>query len=78
MYVKKSDPKLWELEKWTMVAVWENKHIMEFLWVDGMYGRRKPSVWDEVIMGHANQKVSEYGEILWHKSDFILLTQREW
>ena len=61
---KKAEPKLWELKKWTMVAVWENKHVMEFLWVDGMYGRRKTSVWDVVIMGLANQKVSEYGEII--------------
>lgn len=68
---EKSDLRLRELKRWTKVAVWENKHIMEFLWVDGMYCRRKPSVWDVVIMGHANQKVSEYGEILWHKSDFI-------
>lgn len=68
---KKADSKLWELEKWTMVAVWENKHIMEFLWVDGMYGRRKPSVWEVVIMGHANQRVSEYGEIIGHKSDYF-------
>lgn len=64
---EKSDPKLWELKEWTMVAVWENKHIMEFLWIDGMYARRKPAYWEVVIMGHANQKVSEYGEILHHK-----------
>ena len=70
---EKSDLRLRELKKWTMVAVWDNKHIMEFLWVDGMYGRRKPLVWDVVIMGHANQRVSEYGEILWNKSDFISL-----
>ena len=43
-----------------------------------MYGRRKPSVWDVVIMGHANQKVSEYGEILWHKSDFYVITSEKW
>lgn len=73
MKKEKSELKLWELEKWTMVAVWENKHIMEFLWVDGIYGRRKPSYWEIVIMGHANQKVSEYGEILWHISDFYII-----
>ena len=59
-----SAPKLWELKEWTMVAVWENKHIMEFLWIDGMYARRKPAYWKVVIMWHANQKVSEYGEII--------------
>ena len=61
---EKADCKLWELKEWTMVAVWENKHIMEFLWIDGMYARRKPAYWKVVIMGHANQKVSELGEII--------------
>ena len=68
MKKEKSDLKLWELKKWTMVAVWENKHIMEFLWVDGMYCRwnLRDKNWEEriTIMGHANQKVSEYGEII--------------
>lgn len=63
--IENSDLKLWELKKWTMVAVWENKHMMEFLWIDWMYARRKPAYWKEVvIMWHANQKVSEYGEII--------------
>ena len=61
---EKADLKLWELEKWTKIVMGENKHIMEFLWIDGMYARRKPSVWDVVIMGHANQNVSEYWEII--------------
>ena len=62
---EKSDLKLWELKEWTMVAIWENRHIMEFLWIDWMYARRKPAYWWKVvIMGHANQKVSEYGEII--------------
>lgn len=64
---EKADLKLWELKEWTMVVVWEHKHIMEFLWIDGMYARRKPAYWKVVIMWHANQKVSEYGEILHHK-----------
>ena len=61
---EKADLKLRELKKWTKIVMGENKHIMEFLWIDGMYARRKPSVWEVVIMGHANQKVSEYGEII--------------
>ena len=61
---EKSDLKLWELEKWTKIVMGENKHIMEFLWIDGMYARRKTSYWEVVIMGQANQKVSEYGEII--------------
>lgn len=61
---KKADLKLWELERWTKIVMGENKHIMEFLWIDGMYARRKPAYWKVVIMGHANQKVSEYGEII--------------
>ena len=61
---EKADLKLWELEKWTKIVMGKNKHIMEFLWIDGMYARRKPSYWEVVIMGQANQKVSEYGEII--------------
>ena len=61
---EKSELKLWELEKWTMVAVWENKHIMEFLWVDGMYCRWRTATGDIIIMGQANQRVSEYWEIV--------------
>ena len=61
----KSELKLRELKKWTKIVMGENKHIAEFLWVDGMYCRWK--VDDSrsiIIMGHANQKVSEYGEII--------------
>ena len=63
MKKEKSDPKLWELEKWTKVKIWNM--IAEFLWGDGMYCRWKV-VWSEniTIMGHANQNVSEYGEIV--------------
>ena len=61
---EKADLKLWELEKWTKMVMGENKHIMEFLWIDGMYARRKLSYWEVVIMGQANQRVSEYWEIV--------------
>lgn len=61
---KKSDIRLRELKKWTKVVMWKNKHIMEFLWIDWMYARRKPSRWEVIIMGQANQRVSEYGEII--------------
>ena len=70
MKKEKSDPKLWELEKWTKVRLSDDifedeteNRIAEFIKVDWMYclWRR----WDNVmIMGYANQKVSEYGEIL--------------
>ena len=63
---KKSDLRLRELRKWTKVKMWD--FIWEFLWVDGMYCRwnLKNKNWEEriTIMGHANQKVSEYGEII--------------
>lgn len=61
---KKADLKLWELKRWTKVKMgWG--FVWEFLWVDGMYCRWKVE-WSEniTIMGHANQKVSEYGEIV--------------
>ena len=60
---KKSDFRLYELKRWTRVKIWNM--IAEFLWVDGMYCRWKVE-WSEniTIMGHANQKVSEYGEII--------------
>lgn len=60
---KKADLKLRELERWTKVKIWNM--IAEFLWVDGMYCRWKVE-WSEniTIMGHANQKISEYGEII--------------
>ena len=61
---EKADCKLWELKEWTIVVVWEHKHIMKFLWIDWMYARRNPAYWKVVIMGHANQKVSELGEII--------------
>ena len=67
---EKSDPKLWELERWTKVRLSDDifedepeNRIAEFIKVDWMYclWRR----WDNVlIMGHANQNVSEYGEII--------------
>jgi hypothetical protein len=66
---KKSDLRLYELKRWTRVKIWNM--IAEFLLVDWMYCR-----WlvegskDVTIMWHANQKVSEYGEIIGHKSDF--------
>ena len=63
---EKADLKLWELEKWTKVKIWD--FVWEFLWVDGMYCRwnLRDKNWEEriTIMGHANQKVSEYGEII--------------
>lgn len=66
MKKKKADLKLWELKKWTKVKMWE--HIMEFLWVDGMYCRwlftDGVSKWKPTIIWHANQKVSEYWEIV--------------
>ena len=67
---EKSDPKLWELERWTKVRLSDDifedekeNRIVEFIKVDWMYWfwRR----WENVlIMGQANQNVSEYGEII--------------
>ena len=67
---EKSDLRLWELERWTKVRLSDDiledeteNRIAEFIKVDWMYclWRR----WDIVmIMGYANQKVSEYGEII--------------
>ena len=67
---EKSDLKLWELKRWTKVRLSDDifedeteNRIAEFIKVDWMYclWRR----WDIVmIMGHANQNVSEYGEII--------------
>jgi hypothetical protein len=67
---KKADPKLWELERWTKVRLSDDifedekeNRIVEFIKVDWMYWfwRR----WENIlIMGQANQKVSEYGEII--------------
>ena len=55
--------KLRELKPWTYISTKENKHILKFLWVDGMYARWH--TWDGVvIMWHANQDVSEYWDVL--------------
>ena len=67
---KKADPKLWELERWTKVRLSDDifedekeNRIVEFIKVDWMYWLWRR--WDNVlIMGHANQNVSEYGEIV--------------
>ena len=61
---KKADLRLRELKRWTKVKMWWD-FVWEFLWVDGMYCRWKVE-WSEniTIMGQANQKVSEYGEII--------------
>ena len=57
----KKNPKLRELTLWTLIRYWD--HILEFLWIDWVYARRK--AWDEIIiMWHANQDVWEYWEIL--------------
>lgn len=57
----KKNPKLRELEHWTLIKHWD--HILEFLWIDWVYARWK--AWDEIIiMWHANQNVWEYWEIL--------------
>ena len=69
----KADLRLRELKRWTKVYVWWEEGLLEFLWIDGMYARWMWEYGELVIMGHANQKVSEYGEILWHKSDFYSL-----
>ena len=58
----KEDPRLYELKKWTIIRDWI--HLLEFLWVDGMYCRWRTTTWDIIIMGHANQRVSEYWEIV--------------
>ena len=67
MKKEKSDLRLRELKRWTKVKMWD--FIWEFLWVDGMYCRwnLRDKNWEEriTIMGHANQKVSEYGEIIY-------------
>jgi len=59
---EKSELKLRELRKWTKVKLKDGR-IAEFRLVDGMYCN-----WlidDEIIiMWCANQKVSEYGEII--------------
>lgn len=63
---EKADFRLRELKIWTKVKMWD--FVSEFLWVDGMYCRwnLRDKNWVEeiTIMGHANQKVSEYGEII--------------
>ncbi len=63
---KKSELKLRELKKWTLVKRWET--ILEFLWVDGMYCRWKitnwSNEWDIIIMWWANQNVSDYADII--------------
>ena len=63
---EKSELKLRELKKWTKVKIWD--FVWEFLWVDWMYWRwnLKDKNWVEEIkiMWHANQKMSEYGEII--------------
>ena len=70
MKKEKSDPKLWKLERWTKVRLSDDifedekeNRIVEFIKVDWMYWLWRR--WDNVIiMGQANQKVSEYGEII--------------
>ena len=70
MKKEKSDPKLWKLERWTKVRLSDDifedekeNRIVEFIKVDWMYWLWRR--WDSVIiMGQANQKVSEYGEII--------------
>lgn len=61
---EKSDLRLRELKKWTKVYVWWEEGVLEFLWIDGMYARWMWEYGELVIMGQANQKVSEYGEII--------------
>lgn len=72
---EKSDPKLRELKRWTKVKLnssitflkenWYKceSEILEFINIDWVYARWK--CWEEIIiMGHSNQKISEYGEII--------------
>ncbi len=67
---EKSDLKLWELERWTKVRLSDDifedekkNRIVEFIKVDGLYWLWRR--WENVlIMGQANQKISEYGEII--------------
>lgn len=62
-----SDIRLYELEKWTLIETNDGEQILKFLWIDWMYAR-----WDTwidtkdrvIIMGHANQFVWEYWEIV--------------
>ena len=58
----KQDPRLYELKKWTIIRDWI--HLLEFLWVDGMYCRWRTATGDIIIMWQANQRVSEYWEIV--------------
>lgn len=56
--------KLRELKKWTFIVMWEHKHVIEFLWIDWMYARRKDWSGKIFIMWHANQDVKEYWDVL--------------
>lgn len=61
---EKSDLRLRELKRWTKVYVWWEEGLLEFIWIDGMYAKW---VWENgelVIMGQANERVSEYGKII--------------
>ena len=61
---EKADLRLRELKRWTKVYVWWEEGLLEFLWIDRMYARWEWENGELVIMGQANQKVSEYGEII--------------
>ena len=61
---EKSDLRLRELKRWTKVYVWWEEGLLEFLWIDGMYAKWMWEKGELVIMGQANEWVSEYGKII--------------